>query len=607
MLFKIAFSGVRARWKDYLVLFSGIIMAAAIFYMFEAIALNKKFVASTTVGQNARAVFILGAVLLVIITLVYVFYANNFLMGMRKHDYGLFIMLGAKSTKISKLIAFETLIVGLVSTMVGVVAGMALTKIVSGFLVSALEIPVKYFQALYGPAVWVTLILFMVLFLIASFINARIFAKTPALKLLKAENQTDWKQPKTSRLLIQAVLGIFLLVVGYYAMYNIQSLKLNAIWIGLVTIVVGTYFIVNSFFVILLQKIQRSALNNRGINSFTIAQLKFRIRDYTKILSVVSLLFALALGAITVGVGFQSDIPEIANGQNAYAISATNPSAEISARIAKVGGKSTVNYQQKISGKTVYYRAGEFQQKPIKYAAFVMKGKNAGFSQVKTSSLNQLKNPDSSAYQQLVALQNPNLRAFKVKWVSDGVFNQLKGRVNQLQLVRVRDINSQYKPLKAVLEQQKKEFGPQVVQTMGESIVMYTMVKSAFASMEFMGVFLGIAFLAMLASCLMFKILSGAESDKVRFEMLNKIGTRRRVLRQSIMLQILGLFALPAILGLIDVGFGLQMFSQTHLLYHAYNTFMYSAIAFLVLYLIYYGVTVLIYQKIVIPKTRSEK
>ncbi|MFT8386209.1 MAG: FtsX-like permease family protein [Lentilactobacillus hilgardii] len=117
MLLKISLSGVKSRWKDYCVLFSGIIMASAIFYMFEAIALNKKFVSSTTVGQNARAVFILGSVLLIVITLVYVFYANNFLMSMRKHDYGLFMMLGAKRSKISKLISFETLIVGAASTL----------------------------------------------------------------------------------------------------------------------------------------------------------------------------------------------------------------------------------------------------------------------------------------------------------------------------------------------------------------------------------------------------------------------------------------------------------------------------------------------------------
>ncbi|KRK59152.1 FtsX-like permease family protein [Lentilactobacillus hilgardii] len=607
MLLKISLSGVKSRWKDYCVLFSGIIMASAIFYMFEAIALNKKFVSSTTVGQNARAVFILGSVLLIIITLVYVFYANNFLMSMRKHDYGLFMMLGAKRSKISKLISFETLIVGAASTLLGIVAGIGLTKIVSSFLITSLEIPIKYFQAIYVPAIWTTLILFMILFAIAGMINAGVFSRTAALKLLKSENQTDWKQPKTKRLVIQAVLGVLLLSGGYYAMYDIRQLQVGSIWIGLITIVAGTYLIFNSFFVMLLERIQQSSLNSKGINNFTIAQLKFRIRDYTKILSVVSLLFALALGAITVGIGFQSDIPEIANGNNAYAISATNPSAKMSSLIAKVEGKTTSHYQQKVTDKVVYYRSSDFNKSPLKYSAFVLKGNQAGLSQIKTSTLKQLKDPQSPAYQQLSSLQDPSLKSRRIRFISDTTFDQLRGRTNELQLIRVKDINSQYRSLKSVMDLQKTEFGSQTVQLMGESIVLYSMLKSMFSSMEFMGVFLGIAFLAMLASCLMFKILSGAQSDKVRFEMLNKIGTRKKVLQHSIMLQILGLFGLPAVLGLLDVAFGLQMFVKANLLYHAYRTFAYSSIGFLVLYLIYYGVTVLIYQKIVIPKTRSEK
>lgn len=58
----------------------------------------------------------------------------------------------------------------------------------------------------------------------------------------------------------------------------------------------------------------------------------------------------------------------------------------------------------------------------------------------------------------------------------------------------------------------------------------------------------------------MFKILSGAASDKRRYEMLNKIGTRPQILRRSIIQEVGVLFALPGILGVIDVLFGLQMF-----------------------------------------------
>ncbi|MDK7192915.1 hypothetical protein QP420_06675, partial [Bifidobacterium sp. UMB1197] len=66
---------------------------------------------------------------------------------------------------------------------------------------------------------------------------------------------------------------------------------------------------------------------------------------------------------------------------------------------------------------------------------------------------------------------------------------------------------------------------------------------------EFMGFFLGLAFLAMLASTLMFKVLSGANSDKPRYQMLWKVGTRKSLLKASIAKEIGILFVLPAVLG----------------------------------------------------------
>ena len=104
----------------------------------------------------------------------------------------------------------------------------------------------------------------------------------------------------------------------------------------------------------------------------------------------------------------------------------------------------------------------------------------------------------------------------------------------------------------------------------------------------------------MLASTLMFKVLSGAASDKMRYEMLYKIGTRRKVLKQSIRHEIGVLFLLPGILGVIDVLFGLRLF--TALLPHPYMGFWVPFSIFIVLYFIYYAVTVKLYENLVLQK-----
>lgn len=126
-----------------------------------------------------------------------------------------------------------------------------------------------------------------------------------------------------------------------------------------------------------------------------------------------------------------------------------------------------------------------------------------------------------------------------------------------------------------------------------------------YSGLAFMGFFLGIAFLAMLASTLMFKILSGANYDQSRYLMLQKIGARPQALRRSIRQEIGALFLLPGLVGIVHVLFGLQMFKT--LLSQPYANLLVPFGLFIVLYGLYYLATVWIYQSIVINKDLAAK
>jgi hypothetical protein len=49
-----------------------------------------------------------------------------------------------------------------------------------------------------------------------------------------------------------------------------------------VTIVLGTYLLFNAIFVWLMVALKRLPFAQRGLNGFTLSQLSFRIRNYTK-------------------------------------------------------------------------------------------------------------------------------------------------------------------------------------------------------------------------------------------------------------------------------------------------------------------------------------
>lgn len=128
---------------------------------------------------------------------------------------------------------------------------------------------------------------------------------------------------------MQIVLGLLFLAVGIYMMIKVATFQIMGLVVALVTIVLGTYFLFNALFGWLITLLKRnSKIRNRGLNNFTLAQLSFRIKDYTKMLALVAMLFALALGAITVGIGYQSEIPEMAETMAPYDVVLNQPNQE---------------------------------------------------------------------------------------------------------------------------------------------------------------------------------------------------------------------------------------------------------------------------------------
>lgn len=613
MLTKLAFTGIKSRLKDYIVLFSGLIVSAATFYMFMALATNKNFLGKNSMLSAGNTVFVFGfgAVLLGIITLVYLIYANSFLMNMRQRDYGMFMMLGAKSSKIAQLIFAETFTIGMLATLVGSAIGVGLSRVVAQLLVQQLGLQLHHFNAFYLPALLITLIFFGVLFILSAFWNSAKLVKTPVLKLLHQASQPSRMKIKPGVLILQAIFGVLLLAVGYWAMANIKILNLLSIPLALVTIVLGSYFTFNATFIwiiSLLKKNSKFAL--KGLRNFTLSQLNFRIHDYTRMLAMISILFALALGAITVGLGFRNDIDQMASSAGPYDLTVYHQDQKIDAAVAKltdVKSKSTYHYKQ--VGKQTYYAIPELQKDPLYYLDYgnssEMKRELPKTKRYPAADyLKQGTEARYSAADQL-AITTANAATVNVKFVSAAEFASLAAPTQQLTLIRVNDFTQNSQQISKIQDLQLKA-APKFKSVLSNSkYTFYVAAKSLYSGMVFMGFFLGISFLAMLASCLMFKILSGAYSDVRRYEMLNKMGTRTGMLRHSVAVEIGVLYALPGVLGIIHVLFGLQLFKM--LLMNPYQGIWIPFTIFICLYVVYYLLTTWLYRGIVIPKTEIEK
>lgn len=602
MLTKLALAGVKNRRRDYLVLLAGLTMSAAIFYMFANLATNQAFIKANAVVKSASVVFGFGAVLLALITIVYIMYANSFLLSMRQHDYGLFMMLGAKRRRVGQLVFLETLILGTIATAIGIVLGIVVSKLLVGFLLDQLGLHLVHLTSFYLPAVLFTAVLYIGLFILASLFNLTRLMRTTVQQLLHADQQANQPKSRPFRQFILGLVGIGLLAVGYWALAAIEQLQMTAIPLALVTITLGTYLLFHAAVLAVIRGLRRTTWAQKRLNGFLLGQLNFRVHDYTRMLTIVSLLFAMALGAITVGSGYHRQMPMTADSLGAYTVAVHDANAHQKRLIKQLHVAHQATYTQKVQGKTTYYNAAELKAQPFQLIKSMQSSTN-GQPHFYTEPLAKFKT--SGATQLDFIMLNPNkLGDFAApKIVSATAFKQLKGATYRVTTVRVKHMADDLTVLKQLDRSEQRRFPQTASQLTIGTYQSFEMMNGIFGGLEFIGYFLGIAFLAMLASCLMFKILSGAPGDLRRYAMLNKVGVRRGLMRGSLAKEIGILFAIPGIMGVIDVLFGLQMFKP--LMGKPMSPYLGIGTTFAIfigLYVIYYVITLGLYLNLVMPR-----
>ncbi len=601
--------------KDYMVLLFGLTISIAIFYMFETLAQNKAFLEANSLISSIIFVFHVGTFILGIITVFYIFYATSFLLSLRQKELGMYMTLGAKKHKITQLMFMETFFVGLTALIIGIVVGVGLSYGIAELLMWQLDFQGGGFQPLYPSSLVTTILFYIALFFLTSIVNAWRIGRKSVLDLLHSGQQQDQVKTSGLRTFLGVVLSVILIAVGYYAMVNIAELMEFGIILATVTIIPGTYLIFISLLPYLVKKLKQNRnLNEKGINSFTLGQLRFRMLNLMMVLGTVAMLIALGLGAMTAGTSFYHNIGIQSSMFHANDVILYEPNNSEKEMLASMEVTKQQEYRYKVTSEGVYFLKTDLESDPPEVMTF--EEGSEGFSPTTPNAT--LSEEEYTLYggegmpelpgnwwtaisTELGAGTMFGNRSLFVYGASN--YQEVNGEEHQVILAQVDDFTAHLTQLELLNASQKtlaeKYTGNQVEQ-LGGKYSNYVALKGFASGTIFMGIFLGIAFLMMMASVLMFKLLSSAGADVDRYSMLRKIGVRKTLLVKSIYRELFLLFLFPAIVGIVHVVIGMQMFS--FIIIEPYTKIWIPLTLFFVIYGIYYFITVQMYKRIVLPK-----
>ena len=196
MLFKLSIKNMKKSFKDYAIYFLTLVLGVAIFYMFNSLDSQQAMleVSESTRDMIKLMISMLGmvSVFIAIVLGFLIVYANNFLVNRRKREFGIYMTLGMGRRQISKIILIETILVGIISLIVGIFIGVFGSQFMSILVAKLFQADMSEFTFVFSKdACMKTCMYFAVMYLAVMILNTLTISRYKLINLLTAVRKNE--------------------------------------------------------------------------------------------------------------------------------------------------------------------------------------------------------------------------------------------------------------------------------------------------------------------------------------------------------------------------------------------------------------------------------
>ena len=308
MLFKLSIRNMKKSFKDYAIYFLTLVLGVAIFYMFNSIDSQQ---AMLEISESTREIIklmisMLGyvSVFVAVVLGLLIVYANNFLINRRKKEFGIYMTLGMGKRQISKIILMETILVGIISLIVGLIIGIFASQFMSVLVAKMFEADMSKFQFVFSKDACIkTCIYFAVMYVAVMFFNTFTVSRYKLINLLNASKKNENVKIKNPIICILVFLGaVVILGYAYWKVTgDVSSLTtadkiLSPILMGIVG-TVAVFWSLSGFIIQIVQKMKNIYFKNT--NMFVLRQINNKINTMVISMSVICLMLFMTISILS--------------------------------------------------------------------------------------------------------------------------------------------------------------------------------------------------------------------------------------------------------------------------------------------------------------------
>ena len=321
MLFKLSLKNMKKCFKDYAIYFITLILGVAVFYMFNSLDSQEAMleVSSSTKQIIQLMINMLGmvSVFIAVILGLLIVYANRFLINRRKKEFGIYMTLGMGKGKISKILLFETIFIGIISLIVGLVVGIFASQFMSILVAKLFEADMSSFEFVFSKSACIkTCIYFAIMYLAVVFFNSFTVSRYKLINLLtdaRKNEQVKMKNPVICTIVF--ILSSIGLGYAYWivtkGIFKLTTLNETTMYIGLAVLlgVVTTILIFWSISGLILKLVQaKKSAYLKGTNMFVLRQLHNKINTTVVSISVICLMLFMTITSLSASLALKNSM-----------------------------------------------------------------------------------------------------------------------------------------------------------------------------------------------------------------------------------------------------------------------------------------------------------
>ena len=308
MLFKLSIKNMKKSFKDYAIYFLTLVLGVAIFYMFNSLDSQEAMlqVSNSTREIIKLMVSMLGyvSIFVAVVLGLLIVYANNFLINRRKKEFGIYMTLGMGKRQISKIIILETIFVGIISLIVGLIIGIFAAQFMSALVAKMFEADMSNFQFVFSKTACIkTCVYFAVMYIAVMFFNTMTVSRYKLINLLNANKKNEKVKIKNPIISVIVFIGASCLlgyaywkVTGDVYSLNTADKLLQPILMG-ITGTILVFWSLSGFILQVVQSIKNIYLN--GTNMFVLRQINSKINTTVISMSVICLMLFMTISILS--------------------------------------------------------------------------------------------------------------------------------------------------------------------------------------------------------------------------------------------------------------------------------------------------------------------